>query len=50
MVMMTSSGATVTAPIASFRPEEERAMQADALAGAVHEAHQTFLAYLSSQR
>jgi hypothetical protein len=50
MVMMTSGGATVQAPRAGFRPERERALEVDALEGAVHGAHENLLAFLRSQR
>ncbi len=50
MVMMTSGGATVQAPKLGFRPEKERALQVDALEGAVHGAHENLLAFLRSQR
>jgi hypothetical protein len=49
MVMMTSGGATVQAPKAGFRPEREKALQVDALEGAVHGAHENLLAFLKSQ-
>jgi hypothetical protein len=49
MVMMTSGGATVQAPKVGFRPERELALQADALEGAVHGAHQNLLAFLKTQ-
>jgi hypothetical protein len=50
MVMMTSGGATVQAPKMGFRPEKERALQVDALEGAVHGAHENLLAFLRSQQ
>ena len=50
MVMMTSGGATVQAPKLGFRPEKEQELQVDALAGAVHGAHENLLAYLKAQR
>jgi hypothetical protein len=49
MVMMTSGGATVQAPRVGFRPEKEKALQFDALEGAVQGAHQNLLAYLKTQ-
>jgi HEAT repeats len=49
MVMMTSGGATVQAPKAGFRPEREKALQVDALEGAVRGAHENLLAFLKSQ-
>jgi hypothetical protein len=49
MVMMTSGGATVQAPKAGFRPEREKALQVDALEGAVHGAHENLLAFLKAQ-
>ena len=49
MVMMTSGGATVQAPRAGFRPEKERALQIDALEGAVQGANQNLLAFLKTQ-
>jgi hypothetical protein len=50
MVMMTSGGATVQAPRAGFRPEKERALQIDALEGAVQGANQNLLAFLKTQQ
>jgi hypothetical protein len=50
MVMMTSGGATVQAPRAGFRPEKERALQMDALEGAVQGANQNLLAFLKTQQ
>ena len=49
MVMMTSGGATVQAPRAGWRPEREKALQVDALEGAVRGAHENLLAFLKSQ-
>ena len=49
MVMMTSGGATVQAPIMGMRPEREKALQFEALEGAVQGAHQNLLAYLKTQ-
>lgn len=49
MVMMTSGGATVQAPRAGFRPEKERALQMDALEGAVQGANQNLVAFLKTQ-
>lgn len=49
MVMMTSGGATVQAPRLGMRPETERALQFDALDGAVQGAHQNLLAFLKTQ-
>jgi hypothetical protein len=49
MVMMTSGGATVQAPRAGWRPEHEKALQVDALEGAVRGAHENLLAFLKSQ-
>jgi hypothetical protein len=49
MVMMTSGGATVQSPKATFRPEREPALQVDALEGAVHGAHENLLAFLKTQ-
>jgi hypothetical protein len=49
MVMMTSGGATVQAPKVGFRPEREKALQVDALEGAVRGAHENLLAFLKSQ-
>ena len=49
MVMMTSGGATVQTPRAGFRPDREKALQVDALEGAVHGAHENLLAFLKSQ-
>jgi hypothetical protein len=49
MVMMTSGGATVQTPRAGFRPEKERALQMDALEGAVQGANQNLLAFLKTQ-
>jgi hypothetical protein len=50
MVMMTSGGATVQAPRVGFRPEKERALQMDALEGAVQGANQNLLAFLKTQQ
>jgi hypothetical protein len=50
MVMMTSGGATVQAPKASFRPERAQALEVDALEGAVHGAHENLLAFLKTQQ
>jgi hypothetical protein len=50
MVMMTSGGATVQEPKGGFRPQQEPAMQFDALSGAVKGAHENLLAYLKMQR
>jgi hypothetical protein len=50
MVMMTSGGATVQTPRLGFRADHERALQVDALKGAVEGAHQNLLAYLQMQR
>jgi len=49
MVMMTSGGATVQAPRMGMRPDREKALQFDALEGAVQGAHQNLLAYIKSQ-
>jgi hypothetical protein len=49
MVMMTSGGATVQAPRMGFRPDKERALQLDALEGAVQGAHENLLAFLKTQ-
>jgi hypothetical protein len=49
MVMMTSGGATVQAPRVGMRPEKEKALQIDALEGAVEGAHQNLLAFLKTQ-
>jgi HEAT repeat protein len=49
MVMMTSGGATVQAPRMGLRPENEKALQLDALEGAVQGAHQNLLAFLKTQ-
>ncbi len=49
MVMMTSGGATVQAP-RSIEPAREKALQVDALEGAVHGAQQNLLAFLKTQR
>jgi hypothetical protein len=49
MVMMTSGGATVQAPRVGMRPETERALQFDALDGAVQGAHENLLAFLKTQ-
>jgi hypothetical protein len=49
IVVMTSGGATVQSPKGSFRPEEERALEVDALKGAVEGAHQNLLAFLKTQ-
>jgi len=49
MVMMTSGGATVQAPRMGLRPEREKALQFDALEGAVQGAHENLLAYLKTQ-
>lgn len=50
IVVMTSGAATVQAPKSTFRPEEERALEVDALQGAVAGAHENLLAYLKTQR
>jgi hypothetical protein len=50
MVMMTSGGATVQAPRMGLRPEKEKALQVDALEGAVQGAHENLLAFLKTQR
>ena len=50
MVMMTSGGATVQAPRMGFRPDKERALQFDALEGAVQGAHENLLAFLKTQK
>jgi hypothetical protein len=50
MVMMTSGGATVQTPRVGFRPDRERALQVDALEGAVRGAHENLLAFLKSQQ
>ncbi len=49
MVMMTSGGATVQAP-RGIEPAREKALQVDALEGAVHGAQQNLLAFLKTQR
>ncbi|MCA1663058.1 MAG: HEAT repeat domain-containing protein [Myxococcales bacterium] len=49
MVMMTSGGATVQAPRMGMRPEREKALQFDALEGAVQGAHENLLAFLKTQ-
>jgi hypothetical protein len=49
LVMMTSGGATVQAPKLGFRPEKERALEVDALEGAVQGAHQNLLAFIRAQ-
>ena len=49
MVMMTSGGATVQAPRMGLRPENEKALQLDALEGAVQGAHENLLAFLKTQ-
>ena len=49
MVMMTSGGATVQAPRLGLRPEAEKALQFDALDGAVQGAHENLLAFLKTQ-
>lgn len=49
LVMMTSGGATVQAPRVGMRPETERALQFDALDGAVQGAHENLLAFLKTQ-
>jgi hypothetical protein len=49
MVMMTSGGATVQAPRVGLRPEREKALQLDALEGAVQGAHENLLAFLKTQ-
>ncbi len=49
MVMMTSGGATVQAPRMGFRPDKEKALQFDALEGAVQGAHENLLAFLKTQ-
>ncbi len=49
MVMMTSGGATVQAPRVGLRPEREKALQIDALEGAVQGAHENLLAFLKTQ-
>lgn len=50
MVMMTSGGATVQAPRVGLRPDKERALQVDALEGAVQGAHENLLAFLKTQQ
>jgi hypothetical protein len=50
MVMMTSGGATVQAPKLGMRPEKEKALQIDALEGAVEGAHQNLLSFLKTQQ
>ena len=50
MVMMTSGGATVQAPRAGMRPDKEKALQIDALEGAVQGAHENLLAFLKTQK
>jgi hypothetical protein len=50
MVMMTSGGATVQAPRMGLRPDKEKALQFDALEGAVQGAHQNLLAFLKTQK
>ncbi len=49
MVMMTSGGATVQAPRMGMRPDKEKALQFDALEGAVQGAHENLLAFLKTQ-
>jgi len=49
MVMMTSGGATVQAPRVGMRPDKEKALQFDALEGAVQGAHENLLAFLKTQ-
>jgi hypothetical protein len=49
IVVMTSGGATVQSPKLGFRPELERALQLDALQGAVKGAHENLLAFLKTQ-
>jgi HEAT repeat protein len=50
MVMMTSGGATVQAPRMGMRPDKEKALQFDALEGAVQGAHENLLAFLKTQK
>jgi hypothetical protein len=50
MVMMTSGGATVQAPKLGMRPDKEKALQIDALEGAVEGAHQNLLSFLKTQQ
>jgi hypothetical protein len=50
MVMMTSGGATVQAPRMGLRPDKEKALQFDALEGAVQGAHENLLAFLKTQK
>jgi hypothetical protein len=50
MVMMTSGGATVQAPRVGLRPDKERALQVDALEGAVQGAHENLLAFIKTQQ
>jgi hypothetical protein len=50
MVMMTSGGATVQAPKLGMRPEKEKALQIDALEGAVEGAHQNLVAFIKTQQ
>jgi HEAT repeat protein len=50
MIMMTSGGATVQAPKLGLRPEREKALQIDALEGAVEGAHQNLLSFLKTQQ
>lgn len=50
MVMMTSGGATVQAPRVGLKPEKERALQVDALEGAVQGAHENLLAFIKTQQ
>jgi HEAT repeats len=50
IVMMTSGGATVQAPRVGMRPEKEKALQFDALEGAVQGAHENLVSFLKTQR
>lgn len=50
MVMMTSGGATVQAPKMGLRPDKERALQVDALQGAVQGAHENLVAFIKTQQ
>jgi hypothetical protein len=50
MVMMTSGGGTAQAPRNTWKPAHERALQVDALEGAVHGAHENLLAFLRTQQ
>jgi hypothetical protein len=50
MVMMTSGGATVQAPKLGMRPEKEKALQIDALEGAVEGAHENLVAFIKTQQ